>query len=433
MIKLALFILKVIALVWVAVWVAERAGKISFEWKDNVIETSAALALGGMALLMWFSYKAAKMIAAIRNTPRLYRMHNHLRQQRMGQKLLSDALGAFSEQKKGKGLKFLRKAEKLLGPSQVVDLVKTHVGEPVMGDSPSSSSMMEPTSPYAWKQIIEQHLRDNKHPEALQTATNFADKHAQLPMAKKLLFDVHVRLGHWDKALQVLELLRLQHAMPRREWRDTKAALLTERARDALEHGHEAQAFEWALQAERLHPFWVPTVLVAAHALAKQDKAKEAANLIERAWPNCGHEQLGDLYLSLRSGRNDLQKAQAAEKLAKNSPANPASRLLVARALTKAGLWGQARSTVQTLANEHPRHDYYDLLAHIEDIQTQDKTAVAQWKNLAASAPPDEAWVCTSCKQPHGEWQGTCASCHSFNSLSWAIPLHKQSIAHRKI
>ncbi|MBY0428236.1 MAG: hypothetical protein K2Q32_03355, partial [Alphaproteobacteria bacterium] len=377
MIKLALFILRVIALVFVAVWVAERAGKISFEWKDNVIETSAALALGGVAFLMWLSYKAAKMIAAIHNTPRLYRMHTHLRQQRMGQKMLSDALGAFSEQKKGKGLKFLRKAEKLLGPSQVVDLVKTHVGEPVVGNI--ASDRMEATSPYAWKQIIEQHLKDNRYSEALQTATNFSDKHPQLPMAKKLLFDVHVRLKNWDKALQVLELLRLHHAMPRRDWRDTKAALLTERARDALEHNHAAQAFEWALQAERLHPYWVPNILVAARSLAKQDKAKEAANLIERAWQNCPHEQLGDLYLSLRTGRSDLQKAQAAEKMAKHAPANPASRLFVARALTKAGVWGQARSSAKSLADEHPRRDYYDLLAYIEDIQTQDKNAVAKW------------------------------------------------------
>ena len=429
MIKLALFILKVIALVFVAVWVAERAGKISFEWKDNVIETSAALALGGVAFLMWLTYKASKMIFAIRNTPRLYRMHAHLREQRMGQKMLSDALGAFSEQKKGKGLKFLRKAEKLLGPSQVVDLVKTHVGEPVVAHI--ASDVMEATSPYAWKQIIERHLKDNRHPEALQTATNFSDKHPQLPMAKKLLFDVQVRLKNWDKALQVLELLRLNHAMPRRIWRDTKAALLTERARDALEHNHAAQAFEWALQAERLRPNWVPNILVAAHSLAKQDKAKEASSLIERAWPNCGHEQLGDVYLALRTGRSDLQKAQAAEKMTKNNLTNPASRLFVARALTKAGLWGQARSSAKALADEHPRRDYYDLLAHIEDIQTQDKNAVAQWQNLAASSPPDEAWVCDACKQPHGEWQGSCASCHSFNTLSWAMPLNKQSITQK--
>jgi uncharacterized membrane-anchored protein len=99
--------------------------------------------------------------------------------------------------------------------------------------------------------------------------------------------------------------------------------------------------------------------------------------------------------------------------------------------LTNAGLWGQARSYAKALADEHPCRDYYDLLAHIEEIQTQDKAAVAEWKNLAVSAPPDEAWVCTSCKQPHGEWQGSCASCYSFNTLSWGTPLHKQSIANK--
>lgn len=425
MIRLLTFLLKIIVLVFVAVWVAERAGKVTFEWKDSVIETSAALALGVIALLVVISYKTAKTIAAIRNTPRLYRMHNYLRQQRLGQKMLSDAVGAFSEQKKGKGVKFLRKAEKLLGPSQVVDLVKSHIGQQVT--EPTSNAVAEASSPYAWKQIIEQHLRDNKPADALQTATSFAEKHPQLPMAKKLLFDVLVRQKNWEKAMATLEQLRLG-GMSRKEWRDTKAALLTERAREALEHNHPIQAFEMTLQADRMHPNWVPTVLTAARSLTKQDKAKEAATLIERAWPNCGHEQLGDVYLALKTGRSDLQKAQAAEKLAKSSQSNPASRLLVARALTKAGLWGQARSYAKALADEHPRRDYYDLLAHIEDIQTNDKAAVAQWKNLAASAPPDEAWVCSSCKQPHGEWQGICQSCNSFNTLQWSTPLHKQSL-----
>lgn len=429
MIKLLVFLLKIILVVFVAVWVAERAGRITFEWKDSVIETSAALALGVVALLIIISYKTAKTVAAIRNTPRLYRMHTHLRQQRLGQKMLTDAIGAFSEQKKVKGAKFLRKAEKLLGPSQIVDLVKSHVGQSVI--EPTTSMVAEASSPYAWKQIIEQHLRDNKQGEALQAATSFADKHPQLPLAKKLLFDVLVRQRSWEKAMQTLEQLRANHSMPRKEWRDTKAALLTERAREALEHNHASQAFEMTLQADRMHPNWVPTVLTSARALAKQDKAKEAAALIERAWPNCAHEQLGDLYLSLKTGRSDLQKAQAAEKLAKSNMGNADSKLLVARALTKAGLWGQARSYAKALADSHPRRDYYDLLAHIEDIQTNDKAAVARWKNLAVSAPPDEAWVCTSCKQPHGEWQGICASCNSFNTLQWSTPLHKQSIGNK--
>ncbi len=428
MMNIAIFILKLIVLVFVAVWVAERAGKISFEWQDNVIETSAALALAGVALLMGVSYKIAKMIAAIHSTPRLYRMHAHLRQQRMGQKLLSDALSAFSEQKKGKGLKFLRKAEKLLGSSQVVDLVKIHVGDFVIREIPSKGVVTEALSPYAWKQTIERYLRDDKTAQALQTAACFAEQHPHLPLAKKQLFDVHMRLGNGDKASQVLEQMRQQRVISRREWRDTKVAVLTERARDALEHGRATQALEWGLQAERIKPFWVPTVLQTAKALVMQDKAKEAANLIERAWPYCGHEQLGDLYLSLRNGRSDLQKAQEVERLAKRSPSNPASRLLVARALTKAGVWGKARSVALALVREQPRRDYYELLAQIEDIQTQNKVAVAQWKNLAASAPPEEAWNCGSCKQPHGEWRGACAACHGVNTLAWGTPLYKHSI-----
>lgn len=426
MIKFLIFLLKVILFVVVAVWVADRAGRVSFEWQDHVIETSAALAIGLIVLMMWASYKAARFISILHTTPRIYRMHARLRQQRQGHKMLSEAVNAIAEQKKGKSLLFLRRAEKLLGPSQVVDLVKSHLGNDAKISAPAINISAEVNSPFAWRQVVEHHLHEHRLGEALQAAKMFAEKHPALPLAKKMLFDVHVRSRNWDAAMGTLEEMRLQHAMPRKDWRVVKAAVLAERARESLEHGHPVDAFDMAMQADRMHPNWVPAISMAARALAKQDKAKEASNLIERMWGTAAHEQLGDLYLALRTGKSDLQKAQAAEKLAKNSIANPASRLFVARALTKAGLWGQARSYAKALADEHPRKDYYELLAHIEDIQNHDPATAQEWRKLASSAPPDEAWVCGNCKQPHAEWQGLCQSCKGFNTLAWGVPLHKQ-------
>lgn len=124
MIRTFVFLAKLLAFVAAAVWVADRAGKVTIEWQDTIIETSAALALGFILLLLFFAYHASRGIANLRHTPRLYRMHTRLRQHRQGEKLLGDAMQALTEEQKDKALSLAKKAEKLIGPSQALDLVK---------------------------------------------------------------------------------------------------------------------------------------------------------------------------------------------------------------------------------------------------------------------------------------------------------------------
>lgn len=429
MLKILFFLFKAALLVTGAVWIADRAGKLTFEWSHVIVEMPAALAVAGVFVFAWLSYQTAKILTALRTTPRLYRMHARLRANRQGQKLLSDALAAFGTQDKRKGLSFLRRAEKLLGTSQVVDFVKAQVGAPLMEGGKAMEAVAENSSPFAWRQVVETRLREGKVDEALSTAQAFAQKFPSLPLAKKLLFDVQVRRRAFDDAATLLEDLRNNAALPRKEWRAAKAALMAERARDSLARGHGTDAFEFAMQADRLAPHWAPALIFASRALALQSKAREAATLIERAWDQAPHEQLGGAYLDLKlHGKTELSKAQAVEKMVKRSRDSFASRLLLARAYMRAGLWGQARLALRGLAEEYPHHDVFELLAKIEEMENGDTEAAGEWRRKAVAAPPDEAWVCSSCHQPHGEWQGSCASCHSFNTLYWKTPLHKGQI-----
>ncbi|HVY13573.1 MAG TPA: hypothetical protein VHB73_08435, partial [Alphaproteobacteria bacterium] len=219
----------------------------------------------------------------------------------------------------------------------------------------------------------------------------------------------------------MLDGLRESGALPRSELRLARAAVLAERARIALERGQGSAAFEYARQADRLRPNWVPSLLLAGRALALQDRPREAASLIEKAWIISPHPQLGALYLSLKTGKSEARKAQSAEHLAKRSGNNPISRMLVAEALLKAGILAQARYTAKELAKEYPSADTYGLMARIE--QADHQPAEAQiWRDRAAAAPPSEAWLCTSCRQPHKNWQATCSACKGFNTLVWEKP-----------
>lgn len=428
MIRIFFFLIKCVLLVVAAVWVADHTGKLSFEWEDVIVELPAALAFGAVFVFGWLTYQAAKIITALRTTPRLTRMHASLRASRQGQRLLGEALSAFGAQNERKGVSFLRRAEKLLGTSQVIDYVKAQAGLPVMEGANAIAAVAENSSPFAWRQVIEARMKEGQLDEALTTAQSFAQKFPNLPLPKKLLFDVQMRRRSYDEAAGVLEQLRAAPSFSRKEWRGAKAALMAERARESLSRGHSTQAFEFAMQADRLMPRWVPALVLAARALSAQNKPREAATLIERAWDQTPHEQLGDTYLATR-GKTELQKAQAAEKMVKRRRDDKASRLLLARAYMRAGLWGQARLALKGLVEEAPHQDVFDLLARVEEKENGDTEAASEWRSKAMAAPPDEAWVCTSCHQPHAEWQGLCASCQHFNTLHWQTPRHKGQIA----
>jgi HemY protein len=431
-IRLLLFLLNIIVIVGLAVFVADRAGNVTFEWQDSIIEMSGALLVAIVALLMWAAYTLAQLMSAVKALPQDYRVHRHLQLQRRGHKMLSEALTAFAADRKNKGVSFLRRAEKLLGPSQVVDFVRLHLAPPTTAAADQATSTMDYGSPYAWRQVVESHLADDRQTEALQIAKMFASKYPNLPLAKRLVFDAQVRRRNWEEALLVFEELRAAHIMPRKLWRHQKAALLTERAREQVIRGHMADAFDDAMQADRLNPDWAPALIIGAKALAAQDKAREAASLIERHWSKAANEQLGDIYLNLKVWKNPLQKAQSAEKMARRNPEHPASDLLLAQAFMRANLWGQARHYGDVLVKKQPSREVFELLAHVEEAQSRDLLTARDWRSKALNAPPDNAWVCDKCKQPHEHWQALCATCKSFDTLNWGVPPHKGLIKGRK-
>lgn len=428
MIRIIFFLAKLCLLVGLVVFVADHTGRLSFEWQDSLVEMPAILAFVIILFCIWLAFQLARLVTALRTTPRLYRMHTRLRSVRQGQKYLGQALEAFSAQKKSRGIGFLHRAEKLLGTSDVLDYVKAQAGVPLIESSIVTENVSDHSSPFAWRQAIETHLREGRLEQAHQAAQNFSAQYPHLPLSKKLHFDIAVRRSQWDEAMQCLEELHSSTSLSRKEWRAAKAAVITERARQSLARGHAAEAFDLAMQADRLVPHWVPALEIAARALANQNKQREAAALIEKAWARSAHEQLGDVYLSLRVHKSDLHKAEAVERMIRDGRATFASRMLLARSFAKARLWGQARHTLHEVIEENPHHDAFELMAHIEESEKGDKDTAAEWRRKGHAMPPDDAWVCSACRQPHPHWQVLCASCQAFNTLAWGTPLHKGKI-----
>ncbi len=414
MIRLIGSLLKLGLLIAAVVWVADRSGRATIAWGDVLVETSTLALVVGVGMIAYASYTAARLVSGIQGIPSRLRMRRALARRKKGEKLLSRAVYALADDKKSRAKLFLGRAEKLLGPTPGVVLARTQAGAlPALSGAEGDYG-----SPFAWREAVENSLQAGKLAQAQALAEKFAARHGDLALSKKLLFDVHARGGRWDQARQLLDDLRQIGALPRREARRMQAAVLAERARLDLERGHAVDAFEYAHHAGRLRPQWAPAIHLAAAALAAQNKPREAASLIARAWATSPHPQLGALYLSLYTGKNDLKKAEAVENMTRRAASHPASRLLRAEALFRAGIYAQARHWAAELAKTHPSRDVARLLSRVAGAE-HDVAASQLWQARAVEAPPGEAWICSSCRQPHKDWQALCTNCHAFNTLDW--------------
>ncbi len=420
MFRLLWFIIKLLAVVGLAIFVAENGGRVTLEWGRYVIETSVLVLAGAVLALVIVAIYTTKAMDAVGYTSRLIQMRGQLRRQRHGQELLADAMNAASLEKSKRAATLLGKAEKLLGRTAIVDVVRSHAEPAAIVAGP----VAEFTSSHAWRAAIEQKMLAGNLPEARAMAERFAELNPGLALANRMLFDIYMRQFEFEKALARLDHLRGAGGMSRQELRNARAVLFAERARHGLMDGERSEAFEWAMQADRLRPSWVPALLQAVKALESQNRAREAAGLIERVWGDAAHRQLADEYLSLRTGKNALQKAQQAEKLAKKAPDHPATFYLLAKAYIGAELWGQARQYADRLVASEPSRAAYELVAATESEKGAAPSRLQELAKRAADAPPMDAWICKACHQPHAEWQAICTACNKFDTLAWEKPLY---------
>lgn len=420
MIRTLWFLLKILAVVGAAIWVADRSGHVTIEWQNVVVETSTALLVAAVALLMVVTYSLTRFIDSIRTTSRLYRMHEALRYQRRGHKLLGEALDAISVEKPKRAISLLKRAEKMIGPSHMVEIVKARAGKE---DTQAPVAVADLSSPFAWRDAIENNLERGNAAQARQLAEQFAQKNPDLVLPKKLLLQIYLHEAQWNEALNMLDFLRSVNAMPRKDIRAQRAVVFAERARLAIKRHDYAEGFEYAMHADRLRPVWAPAILQASAALAGQDKPREAANLIARSWAQAAHEQLADIYVTLKHFKNPLKMAQESERLARKAPSLSASHWLLLQAGLAARLYGEARHHGEALVVADPSRKVFNAMARIEDMEKNDKAAAGRWLLKGEASRPDPAWICASCKKPHSQWQALCAACKAFDTLAWGHPL----------
>jgi len=410
-----------------AVWLAERPGTLTAEWRGWRIDTSVGVVLVVVLLLMlagialWLTYRS------IVGAPGAFLEGWGDSRKRRGYRELTQGLAAVAAGDGVEAQKHARKAEALLSEPALTLLLSAQAAQ-LTGDREAAAktftAMLEDDQMafLGLRGLIAQSLRDGDQVRALDYAERAFKLRPDTPWVVHSLFDMQAQIGEWKSAQATLEAGLRTKVITQNKGRTLKALLLVERSRAAEREEHHADALALAREAFGLAPERIAVSRRLAEAQLKSGDARRAMKTLERGWALSPHPDLAELYLKA-SGENDpLKRVGVVRKLTAQKPDDLESQLVLAQTSLDAGLWGEARRYLQTAGGTNPPVRVCRLMAEVEERAQSDQAKVHEWLGKAAIAPADKAWRCSACGAHHESWRSVCESCGAFGTLHWRAP-----------
>lgn len=448
------FIIKLALLVSGAVWLANRPGNLSLVWFGYRVDIPPlGLAMLGVILgfiVLWLIGNGVARIMAVPGE--LGAMRGHAREAK-GYQILTRGFAAAAAGDAREARRLAQQAQKLLshhGSEPPITRLLAAQAAQLEGDDDAAQAHFKTlaetpeTAILGLRGLAMGALKSGNEDEARKLAERALTANPNAQWAADTALRLQVKAGHYDAAEGSLKALVRAGALSAQQGQKRRAALLTEKARQALvidgsDVGTDA-AVSAAREAVKLAGSFAPARFMLARLLVRQGKRKEAMRLIEQVWDSHPHEILGEAYLLAGDNERPLERTQRLEKLQRQNSDHPETHRILAEADLAADLWGEARRHLERLVELErasaggPTQATCRAFARLEEQERRDQGAARAWLDAAATAPADAAWICAQCGQPSdsgpesGQWQFTCARCQAIDSLVWRVPARAQSV-----
>jgi HemY protein len=439
------FVIKLAILVTVAVYLANQPGNLSLVWFGYRIDLHPiALSLLGVLVCLVLLYAIGRIIARIIAVPGdIGAMRGAAREAR-GYQILTRGLAAAAAGDAREAKRLSLQARKMLakrGNEPPITRLLAAQAAQLEGDDAAAHAHFKAlaetpeTAILGLRGLAHAAMKEGNETEARRLAERAlaANPHAQ--WAAETALRLQAKAGRFDAADESLKALVRAGAIDAKIGQRRRAALLTEKARQALiPDGTDVSAdiaMSAAREAVKLAGDFAPARYVLVRLMLRQGKRKEAMRLIEQIWDNHPHEILGEIYLTLGENERPLERTQRLERLQKQNPDHAESHRILAEADIAAELWGEARRHIDRLAAIEtellggPARATCRALAVLEERERHDPVTAHHWLDAASGARPDAAWICRQCGHrgeagpESGHWQLICPQCQAIDSLEW--------------
>lgn len=472
--RAVLLVLGITALAVVAGFFGNHPGTVVIRWQGWRADTSVGFLIAAVilaAFLLAVFFLAAR---ALLRLPRRWLAARRERRHEKGYRALWDGLLAIAAGDAREGARLARRAENLLSRAPPSLFLRAQTAE-LEGDASAAQRyrtlMLEhpETRLLALRSLFAKALGEGDHQEAESIARRAKAIAPGAPWITTSLFASATREGRWKEAERTLAEASARLAFPAERARHYRGVLLCELSREAAAAGERRHALALAASAEAFCPDLAAPAAHHARLLLEEGRAKAAARVVENAWRTAPHPELSRVYATIFAGEPSLQGVKRFERLAAQNPEARESHLALAEAALAAGLWGQARHSLQkalaaalppsALASpEHPLSEpifsahsaaageireieallpagkaapeagpgltprLCFLMARLEEAEYGDEKRARGWRERTLAAAPDPAYLCAECHGESPEWHSLCPFCGAFDGLVWRTP-----------
>src|SRR5262245_29777579 len=338
-----------VAVMFAAVWLADRPGTVTAEWRGWRLDTSVGALLIAVVLLMLLGIALWLIYRWIVGAPGALLDGWGESRRRRGYQALTQGLAAVAAGDGAEAQKNARKAEALLSEPPLTLLLSAQAAQ-LTGDRDGAKrafdAMLEDEQMafLGLRGLIAQSLRDGDQAQALAYAERAFRLRPQTSWVVHSLFDMQAQIGRWREAQDTLDAGLRRKVVTADKGRTLKALLLVERSHAAERDGSsDPDASALAREAFGLAPERIAVSSRLAELQIKTGDGRRAMRTLERGWALAPHPDLAALYLKA-SGENDaLKRVGIVRKLVAQKPDDLESNLALAQAALDASLWGEAR------------------------------------------------------------------------------------------
>ena len=400
MIRGALILLLLVAVIAVSLAASGEPGRASVVWLGWRLDTTAATAAILLAFLSLFAvafWRAAVWIAGAPRRQALARAESRRRQasEILTRGFLSVAAGDGAEARR-----CAQKAADLAEDQPALVRVLAAQAAETAGDLTAAQAAYSAMLSFPEMRLagrrglmsIAQTQGDTA--TALEHAREAYNQARTARWAWRALFEGRLEAGEWSEALDLVEGALNRKIVTPLVAERARAALLAASAA-ALETAGDAklrdQAMDYAVRAAKLKPEFAPGAVIAARLLCAANKRGKAEDVLEQAWAAAPHPALFLAYRDLIVNETPRERARRLQGLIDRKPGHRETRVVAVEQALLAGDPAGVRAAVAALKDETPTARLCGLYARAAWSLGEPDEARA-WIARGAAAPQEPDW-----------------------------------------
>lgn len=422
--RIVAFFILVVAAVGAVLFIRDHPGQIRLDWLGWRIETDIGVGILALLVLIVVVVLLAQLFRLIVFSPHRLSEWFARRRHRKGMHALSMGMVAVAAGDREEAGRQSRRASAMLSGVPLSNLLSAQAAQ-LRGDEAAARRYFEAmldqpeTEFLGLRGLLMQALRARDDARALRLALRARELRPRSPWLLQTLAELQTRLGDWEAALDTTATARRLGAYDDAEAARRLAIIQTEASRAVERAGDAARALQFARQAHKAAPDFVPAAIQLAHLHAARGDVRRAADVLTRTWEKSPHPEIAAAYRNLYPAETPIGLYRRLSKLTAGAPESTESRLVMARAAADAGRYDDARALLERVDDATGGARRYRLLADIEEQQHGDVAAARRWLAKAAAFGQQQGWICRECGTASADWHSHCPGCGAFGTVSW--------------